>query len=80
MLASFGSDGPLTLALPDPESLRGAVEALLDDPDRRATLADRAIASMSLRTWEHAAEQVADGLRTALQRPDQAAGRPASPR
>ena len=36
MLATYGADGPATLAAPEPIALCEAIEALLDDPARRA--------------------------------------------
>ncbi len=66
MLASFGADGPLTLVEPDPLALCGAVERLLEDSERRATVSRAGIELMAGRTWERAAQQVEEGLRRAL--------------
>ena len=66
MLASFGKDGPLKLAAPDPHAICAAVESLLDDPARRARLSRAGLELMSERTWEHAAGQVEIGLRAAI--------------
>lgn len=68
MLATFGEDGPIALAPPDPLALCTTVERLVGDLVERA---DRSRAGMELvagRTWEHAAEQVEAGLREALRR------------
>jgi glycosyltransferase involved in cell wall biosynthesis len=66
MLGSFGADGPLELAPPDPLELCGALERLLDDADRRDSAAQAGLELMAGRTWERAAEQVEQGLQTAL--------------
>ncbi len=66
MLATFGSDGPLTLAEPDPRALCEAIEQLLDDPERRSRVARAGIELMAQRTWERAAEQVEAGVRKAV--------------
>jgi glycosyltransferase involved in cell wall biosynthesis len=66
MLASFGSDGSLTLAGADPLALCTAIEALLDDPGRRERLRGAGTELMAGRTWERAASQVEHGLRAAL--------------
>ena len=66
MVATFGADGPVTLADPDPLALCAAIEALLDDPAARAARARAGIAWAAPRTWAGAAGQVADGLRAAL--------------
>jgi glycosyltransferase involved in cell wall biosynthesis len=67
MLASFGRDGPLTLAEADPVALCAAVERLLDDGERRLRVARAGLELMAGRTWEHAAAQVQAGLRRALE-------------
>jgi glycosyltransferase involved in cell wall biosynthesis len=66
MIATFGADGPLTLVEPDPLALCAAIERLLDDPERRASVARAGIELMAGRTWERAAGQVEEGLRGAL--------------
>jgi glycosyltransferase involved in cell wall biosynthesis len=66
MVASFGRDGPLVLAEPDPLALCAAMEALLDDPDRRARASSAGIELTAARTWASAAADVERGLRTAL--------------
>ena len=65
MLASFGRDGALKLAEPDPVSLCGAIEQLLDAPEERESRARAGVQLMADRTWGRAAEQVAQGLRRA---------------
>jgi glycosyltransferase involved in cell wall biosynthesis len=66
MLASFGEDGPLTLAEPEPLALCAALERLLEDPARRGQASRDGVERMAARTWEHAAGQVENGLRAAL--------------
>jgi glycosyltransferase involved in cell wall biosynthesis len=66
MLATFGTDGPLTLAEPDPFALCAALERLLDEPERRASSSRAGVELMAGRTWERAAEQVEAGLHGAL--------------
>ncbi len=66
MLATFGS-GPPRLCEPDPFALCTTLERLLDDPADRERDAQMGVELMATRTWRHAAEQVEDGLRTAVQ-------------
>jgi O-antigen biosynthesis protein len=66
MLATFGADGPVELAQPDPLAICGAVERLLDDLALRAERSRHGMAFVAQRTWEQAAAQVEDGLREAL--------------
>jgi glycosyltransferase involved in cell wall biosynthesis len=66
MLETFGADGPLELVAPDPLALCDAIERLLDDLALRAERARGGMALAAQRTWEHAAAQLEDGLRTAL--------------
>ena len=73
MLATFGADGPLQLADPDPLAVCGALERLLDDRALRERIAQDGIALTESRTWSRAAAQVHDGLRIACTR--QKAGR-----
>jgi glycosyltransferase involved in cell wall biosynthesis len=65
VVTSYG-DSPLSLADGEPIAIARAVEALLDAPDRRAAIAQEGREWVSALTWEHAAEQVEAGLRTAL--------------
>ncbi len=83
MLASFGTDGPLALAAPDPLALCDAVEHLLDDDAARERARTAGLALCAARSWDTAAAQVEEGLRAALldARADAGAGRHgASPR
>ena len=66
VIDTFGRDGPLTLAEPDPLEICSTMEALLDDGARRAALRERGMAFMRHRTWDRAAEQLERGLRVAL--------------
>jgi glycosyltransferase involved in cell wall biosynthesis len=65
MLSTFGEGGPLTLAEPDPPALCSAIEALLDDRERRDRVSQAGGELVTERTWERAARQVEAGLRTA---------------
>lgn len=67
MLATFGRDGPLQLAEPDPVALCAAIEVLLDDAERLEGVSRAGLALMAERTWEGAAAQLEDGLRAALE-------------
>jgi len=58
MLATFGSDGPISLAPADPLALCSAIERLLDDDDERARRSADGIAYARQRTWPRAAEQL----------------------
>ncbi|MHB8491968.1 MAG: glycosyltransferase family 4 protein [Solirubrobacteraceae bacterium] len=66
MLATLGPNGPISLAQADPLSLCSAMEVLLDDPALRASREEAGILAIAGRTWDRAAEQVHDGLLTAL--------------
>jgi O-antigen biosynthesis protein len=66
MLATFGRDGPITLAAFDPLALCDAVERLLDDLALRAEHSRAGAEWVAGRTWPAAAAQVEDGLRAAL--------------
>lgn len=66
MIATFGRDGPLRLADPDPAAICTAIEELLDSPALRAEASRAGIDAMTGRTWSRAASQVADGLQAAL--------------
>jgi glycosyltransferase involved in cell wall biosynthesis len=65
MRATFGFDGPITLANADPLALADAVESLLDDPAEREDCRAAGLALAAQRTWARAAEQVEAGLRLA---------------
>jgi O-antigen biosynthesis protein len=66
MLATYGADGPATLAAPEPIALCEAIEALLSDSVRRARQAAEGLRWAAGRTWPAAAAQVQEGLRAAL--------------
>ena len=66
MLATYGVDGPATLAAPEPIALCEAIEALLDDPATRARRAADGLRWAAARTWPAAAAQVQEGLRAAV--------------
>jgi glycosyltransferase involved in cell wall biosynthesis len=68
MLATYGADGPATLAAPEPLALCEAIEALLDDAPRRDRLRADGLRWAASRTWPAAAAQVQDGLRAALRK------------
>lgn len=58
MVATFGSDGPIALAAPDPMALCSAIERLLDDDHERARRSTAGVALARERTWPRAAEQL----------------------
>jgi glycosyltransferase involved in cell wall biosynthesis len=66
MVATFGADGPIELARPDPLSLAGAVERLLDDLLLRAERSRTGMQLAQSRSWSRAGEQVEHGLREAI--------------
>jgi glycosyltransferase involved in cell wall biosynthesis len=66
MLATFGADGPIGLAAPDPLSIADAVEGLIADPALREERSGAGLRWTARRTWASAAAQVEDGLRQAL--------------
>jgi hypothetical protein len=66
MVATYGHDGPVTLAAFDPLALCDAIEALLDDLALRAERSRAGTAWVASRTWDAAAGQVETGLRQAL--------------
>lgn len=66
ILATFGEEGPLQLAAPDPLALCAAVERLLDDAAMRARLGSDGMRLVRQRSWRQAGEQVETGLRRAL--------------
>jgi glycosyltransferase involved in cell wall biosynthesis len=65
MRATFGADGPVELAAPDPLALADAMERLLDSAQLRAERSRAGVAWIAPRTWAAAAEQVEAGLRAA---------------
>jgi len=66
MLATYGANGPATLAPQHPVALCEAIERLLDDRQHRTQLAADGLRWAAARTWPTSAAQVADGLRAAL--------------
>jgi glycosyltransferase involved in cell wall biosynthesis len=68
MLDTFGPDGPISLATPDPAALADTIETLLDDLELRAEHTRAGLALATTRTWPAAAQQVETGLREALGR------------
>jgi O-antigen biosynthesis protein len=66
MLATYGAEGPATLAACEPIALCEAIEALLDDPARRARQAADGLRWAAARTWPAAAAQIQEGLRAAV--------------
>ncbi len=68
MLASFGRDGPLTLAEPDPLALCAAAESLLGEPASRTEASRAGLELTGGRTWQQAALQLEQGLRASLER------------
>ena len=65
-VATFGEDGPITLADLNPMSVCDAIEHLLDDPRLRATCRLNGERFAAGRRWEQAAEQVQGGVREAF--------------
>ena len=60
--AVFGADGPVELAGAEPLALADALERLLADAGLRERRADRGLAWVRERTWEHATDQVEAAL------------------
>ncbi len=65
MVATFGREGPLLLAEPDPLALCAALERLLDDADLRASASTGGVELMAGRTWERAGDQLELAIRQA---------------
>jgi glycosyltransferase involved in cell wall biosynthesis len=66
MVATFGTEGPISLAAADPLAVTTALEQLLSDPALRAARSHAGVAWTARRTWHAAAEAVERGLRQAL--------------
>jgi glycosyltransferase involved in cell wall biosynthesis len=66
MTATFGDEGPITLAPAHPLGITDAIEGLVDDLLKRAEKSRLGTALASTRTWARAAEQVEVGLGRAL--------------
>jgi glycosyltransferase involved in cell wall biosynthesis len=62
----FGEDGPLDLALLQPEAIADALERLLSDRERWERRSREGIEFVASHTWEHATDEVEAGLRHAL--------------
>jgi glycosyltransferase involved in cell wall biosynthesis len=62
----FGDDGPIELATLDPGALAGSIERLLDDEPLRRQRSLAGIEFVARHTWDHATDQVEQGLRHAL--------------
>jgi glycosyltransferase involved in cell wall biosynthesis len=65
MRSTFGVDGPLTLAAPEPQALCEALERMLSDAAARKRAGEQGLALTAQRSWERAAQQVEEGLRAA---------------
>jgi glycosyltransferase involved in cell wall biosynthesis len=66
VVAAFGRDGPLELAVAEPLAIVGALQRLLDDPALRARRAVEGVEFVASRTWDGAARQLEGGLQAAL--------------
>ncbi|HXB16057.1 MAG TPA: glycosyltransferase family 4 protein [Solirubrobacteraceae bacterium] len=66
MSASFGESGAPALAAASATALCEAIERLLDDDDARGRARAKGLSVTAARSWESAAEQVEQGLRTAF--------------
>jgi GT2 family glycosyltransferase/glycosyltransferase involved in cell wall biosynthesis len=62
----FGEEGPVELVSADPLAIAGALERLLDDRELWQQRSQQGMEFVAGHTWQHAAEQVERGLRTAL--------------
>ena len=62
----FGTDGGVTFTDFDPLALADALQRLLDDPDEWARCSAQGLSWARCRTWDRSAEEVEEGLRTAL--------------
>lgn len=72
--AAFGADGPLELVAPTTGAVADALERLLADPALRAAHSRQGLEWAASRTWERAAVEVEEGLRTALRAGAQSGG------
>ncbi|HET6509524.1 MAG TPA: glycosyltransferase family 4 protein [Baekduia sp.] len=66
VVKAFGRDGPVDFAPLDPIAIADVLERLLTDADLRAARARGGAALRGQRTWDHAAEQVEQGLVAAI--------------
>ena len=81
--ATFGADGPVELADPDPVALADAMQVLLDDPERWRRRSEAGLSFVRDADWDGAALEVEAGLREALRAQERrlpAAGRVTAPR
>jgi glycosyltransferase involved in cell wall biosynthesis len=69
----FGEDGPLDLALLEPQALADALERLIVDRDRSQRRSYEGIEFVASHTWDHATDEVEAGLRHALREREPAA-------
>ena len=76
VVAAFGRDGAVDLAPLEPAAIADALIRLLDDPELRAKRAEAGAALRSERTWAHAAQQAAAGLRAAIDHTQRAPSAP----
>ena len=75
----FGADGPVELTAFDPVELADALERLLDDQALWQRRSDEGRAFVAGRTWDRAAAQLEEGLRTALREREHGASAAATP-
>jgi O-antigen biosynthesis protein len=66
VVAAFGRDSPIELAVAEPTAIVDALERLLDNPALRADRADEGMRMVATRTWDAAAVQLEVGLQAAL--------------
>ena len=66
VVAAFGRDSPIELAVAEPTAIVDALERLLDNPALRADRADEGMRMVATRTWDAAAVQLEAGLQAAL--------------
>jgi glycosyltransferase involved in cell wall biosynthesis len=66
VVAAFGRDSPIELAVAEPTAIVEALERLLDDPGLRAERAEDGMRMVATRTWDAAAVQLEAGLQAAL--------------
>jgi glycosyltransferase involved in cell wall biosynthesis len=64
--AVFGPDGPVELAAADPVALADAIETLLTDQERWRHRSQAGVEFVAGASWEDAATQVEEALRSAL--------------
>lgn len=65
---TWGRDGSVEIAPFDVQGVADAIERLLDDPELRERRRQAGLAMAKWRTWDHAAEQIEQHLRSALVR------------